>query len=321
MRFMVALALSLTLSVAPAAAQSPVARIGLLGPDEQSRFSDIASGLKQGLREQGQPEGSVAITEVRVARGENAASARKKIEALSAQRPAALFVIGSTLAQQARQVAPTLPIIFITPGDPVQAGLVASLARPGRNITALTFEYPELSAKRLELLRELGPGIRRVLVIYDPRDASPRQGAAAARSAARSLGFTLVEVEVQDAGQIAEALKRLDDADALLGIPGGITSAHYESMISAANAKRRPSILFTHSPSTRDALLSYGASDVEVARQAARAVLKVVRGADAGDLPVERPAKLTLVINLRTAKALGITIPPTLLLRVDQVIQ
>ncbi len=321
MRFMVALALSLTLSVAPAAAQSPVARIGLLGPDEQSRFSDIASGLKQGLREQGQPEGSVAITEVRVARGENAASARKKIEALAAQRPAALFVIGSTLAQQARQVAPTLPIIFITPGDPVQAGLVASLARPGRNITALTFEYPELSAKRLELLRELGPGIRRVLVIYDPRDASPRQGAAAARSAARSLGFTLVEVEVQDAGQIAEALKRLDDADALLGIPGGITSAHYESMISAANAKRRPSILFTHSPSTRDALLSYGASDVEVARQAARAVLKVVRGADAGDLPVERPAKLTLVINLRTAKALGITIPPTLLLRVDQVIQ
>jgi len=116
-------------------------------------------------------------------------------------------------------------------------------------------------------------------------------------------------------------MKQLDQADALLGIPGGVTSAHYPSMIQAANAKRRPTVLFTHSSSTQEALLSYGASDVEVARQAARALVKVLQGANAGDLAVERPSKLTLVVNLRTAKALGITVPPTIMLRADRVIE
>jgi putative tryptophan/tyrosine transport system substrate-binding protein len=303
-----------------AVSQSPAPRVGVLGPDEQPRFSEIVTGLKHGLREQGYAQGAVDIVEARTSRGDDA-SARDAVERLTEQRPSALFVIGSNLARVARDLAPTLPIVFITPGDPVAAGLVGSLARPGRNMTALTFEYPELSAKRLELLRELGPRIRRVLVLYDPRDASPRQGAAAARAASRELGFSLVEVQVRNAREIAEGLKRLDEADALLGIPGGITSSHYEAMIATANARQRPAILFTHSPSTRDALLSYGASDVEVARQAARALVKIFKGANAGDLAVERPAKLTLVVNLKTAKALGITVPPALLVRADQVIQ
>jgi putative ABC transport system substrate-binding protein len=310
------------LAIMPDAAvsQNPAPRIGVLGPDEQPRFSEIVSGLKHGLREQGYPESAVEIVESRTSRGDDA-SARDAVKRLTELRPSALFVIGSNLARVAREMAPALPIVFITPGDPVEAGMLSSLARPGGNMTALTFEYPELSAKRLELLRALGPRIRRVLVLYDPRDASPRQGAAAARAAAGELGFSLVEVQVRNARDIAEGLKRLDDADALLGIPGGITSGHYEAMIRAANAKQRPSILFTHSPSTREALLSYGASDVEVARQAARALVKIFKGANAGDLAVERPSKLTLVVNLKTAKALGIAIPPALLVRADEVIQ
>jgi putative ABC transport system substrate-binding protein len=303
-----------------AVSQNPAPRVGVLGPDEQPRFAQIVSGLKHGLREQGYAEGTVDIVEARTSRGDDA-SARAAVGRLTEQRPSALFVIGSNLARVARDLAPALPIVFITPGDPVEAGLLSSLARPGRNMTALTFEYPELSAKRLELLRELGPRIRRVLILYDPRDASPRQGAAAARAASRELGFTLVEVQVRNAREIAEGLKRLDDADALLGIPGGITSSHYEAMIAAANSRQRPAILFTHSPGTRDALLSYGASDVEVARQAARALVKIFKGANAGDLAVERPAKLALVVNLKTAKALGITVPPALLVRADEVIQ
>jgi putative tryptophan/tyrosine transport system substrate-binding protein len=294
-------------------------RLGLLGPDEQPRFSEIADGLKQGLREQGYAESRLEIVEIRAARGVEAS--RAAAAKLDAQRLAALFVIGSNLARLAREKVPALPIVFITPGDPVAAGLVASLARPGRNMTALTFEYPELSGKRLELLRDLAPTLTRVLVLYDPRDASPRQGAEAARSAARALGFTLIEVQVRDRQDISEGLKQLDQADALLGIPGGVTSAYYPSMIRAANAKRRPSILFTHSSSTQDALLSYGASDVEVARQAARVLVKVLQGANAGDLAVERPSKLTFVINLRTAKAIGVAVPRTLLLRADRVIE
>lgn len=313
-------AVALAITPGAAVSQNPAPRVGVLGPDEQPRFSEIVSGLKHGLREQGYPDGAVDIVQARTSRGDDA-SARDAVGRLTEQRPSALFVIGSNLARVARDTAPALPIVFITPGDPVEAGLLSSLARPGRNMTALTFEYPELSAKRLELLRELGPRIRRVLVLYDPRDASPRQGAAAARAASRELGFSLVEVQVRNARDIAEGLKRLDDADALLGIPGGITSSHYEAMIGAANSRQRPAILFTHSPSTRDALLSYGASDVEVARQAARALVKIFKGANAGDLAVERPAKLTLVVNLKTAKALGITVPPALLVRADEVIQ
>lgn len=303
----------------PAFAQS-AARVGLLGPDEQPRFADIAAGLKQGLREQGHAHGTLEIIEARVTRGDSA-HAKGIVEKLAAQRIAVLFVIGSNLARLARESAPALPVVFITPGDPVAAGLVSSLARPGRNMTALTFEYPELSAKRLELLRDLAPGIRRVLILYDPRDASPRQGAAAARAAAGALGMTLIEIPVRNAQEISAGLNKLDEADALLGIPGGITSGHYKSMISAANARRRPAILFTHSASTRDALLSYGASDVEVARQAARVIVKIVQGANAGDLAVERPAKLTLVVNLRTARALGMEVPGALLLRADHVIE
>lgn len=301
-------------------AQGAAVRVGLFGPDEQPRFSDIATGLRQGLREQGHADSAVDIIEARVERGD-APDAKRMVDKLAAQRLAALVVIGSSLARLARAGAPALPIVFITPGDPVAAGMLASFAQPGHNMTALMFEYPELSAKRLELLRDLAPSIRRVLMLYDSRDASPRQGAAAAREAARKLGLTLIEVPVHNRREIDEGLAKIPEADAVLGIPGGITTAHYQAMIRLANAKQRPTILFTHSPSTREALLSYGASDVDVARQAARAIGKILQGANAGELPVERPSKLTLVVNLRTAKALGVTVPPTLLLRADHVIQ
>ena len=188
-------------------------------------------------------------------------------------------------------------------------------------MTALTFEYPELSGKRLELLRELSPHIRRVLALYDARDESPRQGAAAARAAATALGLTLVTRDVRNADDLTRSLRFLDDAEALLGIPGGVLSAHYDEMIRAAHAKRLPTILHAGTAKTRDALLTYGASDVEVARQAARALNKIIRGANAGELPVERPSKLTLVVNLQTARALKITVPRTLLLRATEIIE
>ena len=301
-------------------AQSVVVRVGLLGPAEEPRFSDIASGLKHGLWEQGYRQDEIQVVEGRTLRGDEA-SVRGTVQAMIEQRVAVLFVVGSSLARLAQQTIGERPIVFVTPGDPVAAGLVVSLARPGGNMTAMTFEYPELSGKRLEFLRELGPRVKRVLTLYDPRDASPRQGVSAARAAARTLDMTLVEREVRNADEIKRGLRDLDDADALLGIPGGVTSGHHETMIAAASAKRLPSVFYTRTASTRDALLTYGASDVDVAREAARMVAKILRGANAGDLPVERPTKLRLVINLKTARALGFTIPPSLLLRADEVIE
>jgi putative tryptophan/tyrosine transport system substrate-binding protein len=314
--------LVLAIALAPGTAASPgiEARIGLLGPAEEPRFSEIASGLKQGLRAQGYREDAIHIVAGRTRRGDEA-DARATVRALADQRVTVLFVIGSALVRLARETVPQLPIVFVTPGDPVAAGLVANLGRPGGNMTAMTFEYSELSGKRLELLRELAPRIRRVLALYDSRDASPQQGVAAARAAATALGITLVEREVRNAEEIARGLKALDEADALLGIPGGVTSGHYETMIVAANSKRLPSIFHTRTRSTRDALLTYGASDLDVARQAARLLDKILRGANAGSLPVERPTTLTLVINLRIARAVGLTVPPALLLRADQILE
>ena len=321
-RSVLAIVLAVVLLAASLAAesQSPAARVGLLGPAEEPRFSEIASGLKQGLRERGYREDTIHVVEGRTERGDEA-SVRATVQALAGQRVTVLFVVGSAFVRLARETVPQLPIVFVTPGDPVAAGLVASLARPGGNMTAMTFEYPELSGKRLELLREMAPRVRRVLTLYDSRDASPRQGAAAARAAATALGITLVEREVRNAEEIIRGLKGLDEADALLGIPGGVTSGHHETMIAAANSKRLPSVFYTRTRSTRDALLTYGASDVDVARQAARVVDKILKGANAGDLPVERPTRLPLVINLKTARMLGLTIPPAVLARADQVIE
>ena len=188
-------------------------------------------------------------------------------------------------------------------------------------MTGMTFEFPELSAKRLELLSALAPRARKILVLYDPRDASPRQGLVAAREAAPKLGMALVEREVRSEVELARGLDSLGEVDALLGIPGGLTSAHYPAMIQAANAKRLPTFFHSKVGGTAEALASYGASDINIAREAARLVDKVLKGEKAGNLPVERPTKLEFVINLRTAKALGVAVPDKLLALADEVIE
>ena len=303
-----------------ARAQARAKRVAILGPAEQPRFSEVSGGLKRGLREHGFADADLDLIEFMVARGDQAAT-RNSVETALRQHVTVLFVIGSELARVARQVSADLPIVFITPGDPVAAGLVASLARPGGNTTAMTFEFPELSAKRLELLGALVPRARRVLTLYDPSDQSPLQGLAAARNAAPKLGMTLVEAEARSNAGIASAREALGEVDALLVIPGGATSAHYREIILAANLQRRPSFVHARTRDTVDALASYGASDVRIAQEAARLVEKILKGETAGDLPVERPTKFEFIINLKTAKALGLEIPPTPLALADEVIE
>jgi putative ABC transport system substrate-binding protein len=301
------------------AESKPQARVGILGPEEEPRFSEIAGGLKEGLRDHGYSGESLQIAEGRVPRGDRAA-ARAATEKLVRQNPKVLFVIGSELAKMARQASAEIPVVFITPGDPVGAGLVASLARPGGNTTAMTFEYPELASKRLELLKEIVPKLRTVVVLYDPRDASPRQGATAARQSAPQLGITLVERETRSREEVTAALADLD-GDALLAVPGGLATAYYAEIIQAANRKRLATMFHARSGSTMEALATYGASDADIARQAARLIDKIIKGTKAGELPVERPTKLTFVINLKTAKQIGLTVPANVLARADQVIK
>jgi putative ABC transport system substrate-binding protein len=308
------------LFVTPALGQVSDAQIGVLGAPEEPRFSELVAGLKRGLRELGYSEQTIEIVEGRLSRDDRA-NERAVVERMIQQRIRLLFAIGSRLVTLIRQVSADLPIVFITPGDPVASGLVMSLARPGGNTTGMTFEYPELSGKRLELLTELAPKVRRVLVMYDPRDDSPKQGVEAARDAAPKLGIALVQRETRTSQEITQALKALSDVDAFLAIPGGQPTAHYKEVIQAANAKRRPTIFHARTGSTEDALASYGANDSDIARQAARVVDKILKGSKAGEIPVERPTKLLFIINLKTAKQIGLTIPPNVLARADRVIK
>jgi putative ABC transport system substrate-binding protein len=324
LRLVVCAVVVLGILVAPLAvdAQSSgkSSRIGILGPAEEPRFSDVAAGLKRGLRDHGYAEADTEILERRVGRGDRT-GARGAVEELVRQRVAVLFVIGSELTRLAREVSAELPIVFVTPGDPVAAGVVASFAHPGGNTTAMTYEYPELSGKRLEILKETAPRARRVLVLYDSSDASPRQGVAAAREAAARLGLKLVEWPVRGREDLERGPSALAGADALLWIPGGFPSSHYTQIIRLAHGKRLPTIVHSRTKATEEALLSYGASDVATARQAARLVDKILKGAKAGNLPVERPMTLELTVNLRTAKVLGVTIPASVLIRADRVLE
>ena len=310
----------LLLSVSLALGQVSDARIGVLGAPEEPRFSELVAGLKHGLRDLGYSEQAIEIVEGRVSRDERA-NERAVVERVVQQRIRLFFAIGSRLVTLIRQVSTDLPIVFITPGDPVASGLVASLARPGGNTTGMTFEYPELSGKRLELLKEVAPRVRRVLVMYDPRDDSPKQGMEAARDPAPKLGITLVVRETRTSQEITQALKALSDVDGFLAIPGGQPTAHYKEIIQAANAKRLPTIFHARTGSTEEALASYGANDSDIARQAARVVDKILKGTKAGEIPVERPTKLLFIINLKTAKQIGLTIPPNVLARANKVIK
>lgn len=300
-------------------AHAALPSIGFVAPNEDPRYTNLLRGLRQGLHDAGPGPAGMVIVERRVARGD-VASAADATAAMTAAGVAVVFVVGTELTRQVRAAGSAVPIVFITPGDPVRAGLAASLARPGNRLTGMTFEFAELSAKRLELLKEIVPTARRVGVVYDRGDASPQQGFAAARTAAARLGLQLVELDVATLSRGAHR-PPVGKLDGLLLIPGGAIATVMDAAIKLAAAQRIATVGWARGSTDPDTTLSYGVNDVDVARNAARLVLRVSSGQEAGDMPIEQPTKFELTVNLKTAKALGLTIPQALLQRADEVIQ
>jgi len=221
-----------------------------------------------------------------------------------------------------KQATSVIPIVFVLGNDPVGTGLVASLARPGGNITGLSVQQTETDSERLELLREVVPRLRRVAVMANVGDPAPARQMRGVESAARALGLEVVPLEIRRAEDIAPAFAALNaQADALYIVQDALVVANTTRIMTFALTARLPTIFYSRDFVPAGGLMSYGASYPALFRRTADFVDKILRGTKPGDIPVEQPTKFELVINLSTAKALGIAIPSNVLALADEVIE
>jgi len=302
--------------------EGKIARVGFL---VVARNPGVESAFPRGLAELGYVEGRDVIIEWRSADGRSDQVAALATELV--QSNADIIVAAGPEARiAAMKATATIPIVAVGGGDPVAEGWAASLARPGGNVTGFTATHPELGVKKLELLKEAIPGLSRVAVIWDP-DAigtSVRvRSTTAMRAAARSLRIDVRVIEVRAPADFGAAFRLavLDRRQALSVNETAMVFAHRADIAELARRSRLPTIGEWRLSASAGFLVSYGADLSDLLRRAASHVDKILKGTKPADLPVEQPSKLELVINLKTAKALGLTIPPSLLARADQVIE
>jgi putative ABC transport system substrate-binding protein len=298
-------------------------RIGFLHTSSPSANEPLVEAFRQRLRELGYVEGQNIAVESRWSPGQVEA-----VPALAAELvrlPVDLiFAGGMTASLAARDATRTIPIVFAGVADPVGAGLVASLAQPGGNLTGLSTQNAELGPKRLELLREVAPRqVARVGVVFNPLDAGHVLGLQELEGPSRALGLTLRPIDVRSPDEFEGAFGRMaaEGVEAVVVLAGPLTNTHVQQLVHLTSRTRLPAIYGRRDYVEAGGLMSYGADFPEMHRRAATYVDKILKGAKPADLPVEQPMKFELVINLKTAKALGITMPPSLLLLADEVIQ
>jgi putative ABC transport system substrate-binding protein len=301
-----------------------VRTVGFFGPPPSA--GGLVQAFQQGLRDLGYVEGQDIRIEYRYTdvalQGHPDLFPRLAAE-LVRLKPDVLVVSVTEAALAAKKATSTIPIVMVSVPDPVAAGLVASLARPGGNVTGLSRETRDVIGKTLQLLKEALPETARVHLLVNPTDPLSSTGVAEAERAAKSLGVQLKIVEARAPTELEGAFSPIhaDRADALLVVGGAGFYLNRTQIVSLALRNRLPSAFQNREFVEAGGLLSYAPSTVANYRRAAFFVDKILKGAKPADLPVEQPTKFELVINLKTAKALGLTIPPSLLLRADEVIQ
>jgi len=300
-----------------------VPRIGFLGAVTPEDFPHLDEGFRQGLREFGYVEGQNLIIEYRWAEGR-----AERLPALAAElvqlRMDAIFAITSAAARAAKQATTTVPVVFVGVSDPVKYGLVHSLARPGGNITGLGHFTPELNGKRLELLKEVVPGLSRVGVLWNRGQESHEEQLKDLQAPGKILGLRLQPVGVEKPEDLAVAFAAMarEKAGGLMILASSLTHRHLSRIADLAIQHRLPGIMeFSEFANAGGGFMMYGPTWADMFRRAGLLVGKILKGAKPAELPVEQPTSFALFINLKTAKALGLTIPQSLLLRADQVIE
>ncbi len=316
----------LSVMLRPGFAQSTrkLYRIGILGLRPTADLtgptprSPSTTAFLRGMRELGLVYGQQFVTEARGAEGkpERFPSLAEELVALKVD---VIVAVGNALSAL-KQATTTIPIVMAASSDPVRSGYVQSLGRPGGNITGLSFGGIELSGKRLELLKELVPGVAPVAVLWDRGELVAWQ---ATEAAARARGWKLLSVEIREIGEIDGAFKAAADAraGAVFVSASGVLFPHARRVAELAARSRLPAMYGLPAYVLAGGLMSYGVDDNDIWHHAATYVDKILKGAKPADLPIQQPTKFALVINVKAAKALGLAVPQSLLLRADEVIQ
>lgn len=299
-------------------AKSPV--IGLLVPGSEASHGAWVAAFARRLAELGWTDGRNITIAYRWAAGDNQRMAAFAAEFV--QRNVDVIVSSANGVLVARRATASIPIVSAAVSDPVTTGLVESLARPGGNVTGLTAQPSELSSKRVDLLREIVPNLRRLSAIANVAASSFRQETDSIRAAAAKLGIEADIRELRTADDIAPALASLKGrTDALYVLSEPLVNANRDRILAAASAERIPTMFGFREFVDAGGLMSYGPNFPDLFSRAAEFVDRILRGAKPADMPVELPVKFDLIVNLRVAKAIGITIPESFLVRVDEVIE
>ena len=314
-----AVLLALTLAVADTEAQpNPHRRIGFLNPASPVSMGPMHEAFRQGLRELGWTEGQTVTIEYRWAHGD-----AQRVPALAAElvqlKVDVIVTTGTHPIRVVKETTSTIPVVFVVLVDPVATGLVTSFARPGGNLTGLASQFEDLITKQPQLLKEALPAVSRIALLHRPETPGLLS---AAENAARDVGFSVRAFKVSDVPQYENALKaaQRERCGAILVLPSPIFSSQRGQLIELAAKYRLPAIYEFKEFVQDGGLMSYGPNMTRMFRSAAGYVDRILRGARPGDLPIERPTTFELAINLKTAKTLGLTIPPSVLGRADQLI-
>jgi putative ABC transport system substrate-binding protein len=295
-----------------------VYRIGFLSQGQPVKA--FLEALQQGLRERGYAEGRNLVWEFRSTDG-SLDQLPQFAEELVRLKVDVILARASSGAMAAKRATTSIPIVFFAVYSPVEIGLVPNLGHPGGNITGVAVNASDMAGKRVHLLKELVPTLKRVAILSHPPHPTNAVQLQGVEAAARTLGVHLTAVPVRGADDFAPALNALRDIEGALHVDTPLFVTHRARLVEAVASRRLPAIYPFRLFVDAGGLMSYGADLPHVYRLAASYVDKILKGAKPGDLPVEQPTKFELVINNRTAKAIGLTIPPSFLLRADQIIE
>ena len=305
----------------PARAQQPkVYSVGVLLPG--GAWYETIDGLRVGLRQLGLEEGKQFTLTIRDTKGD-AKAAEEAARNLEQDKVNLIYTTATSVTIAAKRATADIPIVFCAGTDPVDLGLVESFARPGGRLTGVYYRVTDLIGKRLEILKEIAPKLRRVVTFYDPRHPVAIESSKLAREAAQQMGIQLVERHVASVEELQAGVQSLKagEMDAFFEVSDPLVTVQDQLIIDAARVRRLPTMFAEQSSVTRGGLASYSVSLHEVGRLSAKYVQRILTGVKPKDLPLEGIDKISLVINLKTAKEIGLTIPPNVLARADRVIK